>query len=423
VAIAYDEDGVANPHVALNEAKLALMLDAAGYRVGQWTWLLADGKGIDDLMASGLLPFPIPHPAITQERTRHPDPEDDPDQRYRDLSLLHSLSTQARRSPNLGAERHTLTDLAMALSAASEGELVPMCYAKLGEQASVSASTAERQLAKVGIRPKQREAGLLTGLIEVELRPGPERVDPATGATLPGRDTTYMRRIAPVRDILERIATAPPAAAGVRNGHGGKRLPCPNCGDTRIERTITDRCAGCGELLNQTVRVLSVAGEEQPPQDAARSSLWEDDDAFAGDPLIANAHGQQDAVPSQRSAERKSDSSPENVYRGSKLLPDPGSASCGPSPITADREGRRARARADLEARYGAPPPAQQDRTPAQATLNAAGHAQEDADFYRVTDELSAQLVDIALAHGRAPVPKPTAPRFGTAGDDRWTNA
>src|SRR5262249_191377 len=152
---------------------------------------------IDDLIAAGLLPFPIPHPAITRDRTRGDDPAEDPDKRYRDLWRLHSLSNAAHRSPNLGAERHTLTDLALTLSAAEDGELVPMCYAKLGDQSGVSASTAERQLAKVGIRPKQRDAGLLSGLVEVELRPGPERIDPETGDTLPGRDTTYMRRLAP----------------------------------------------------------------------------------------------------------------------------------------------------------------------------------------------------------------------------------
>jgi hypothetical protein len=127
VAIAYDADAEVNAQVAMHEAKLALALDAAGFRVAQWTWLPEDGKGIDDLIAGGLMPFAIPHPALNRDRQAPPDAADELHELV-EVRRLHALTTQARRSPNLGAERHLLTDLALTIAGAEEGAPVPMPY-------------------------------------------------------------------------------------------------------------------------------------------------------------------------------------------------------------------------------------------------------------------------------------------------------
>ena len=68
------------------------------------------------ICSPGLMPFPIPHPALK------PSDQADPQlaERVATAERLHSLTTQARRAPNLGAERHTLTDLALTLAAATK---------------------------------------------------------------------------------------------------------------------------------------------------------------------------------------------------------------------------------------------------------------------------------------------------------------
>ena len=399
VAIAYDKDAEVNVQVAMHEAKLALEVDGAGFRVAQWDWLLEDGKGIDDLIGSGILPFPIPHPALTRDRPRSDDPEQDSDLRFRDLSRLHSWVNAARRSPNLGAERHTLTDFALSLAGAPEGEPVPIPYPKLADQVGVSASTAERQLAKVGIRPSAGDAGILNGLIAVDVRPVPEKRNEITGQVTGGYDCLHVRRLAPVVAILERIATAPTPETGKRNNHGGKRTPCPRCGETTIERTTTDRCADCGALIKQTVRIITDdEATPPPPQDAA-------------DPQGTDAHEHEEAktagdTPPQHNADEEYDSPSETVTKGQQLAADPPTASCGAPPVDA-AEARRAAARADLERRYGPPPPAWQDLTPAQSVLTEADHANDEAKFHRATSALGDYLADVARATGRTSVPKP----------------
>jgi putative DNA primase/helicase len=60
VHLAYDADSAVNPHVAraLSAATQGLM--TAGFDAVIDTWPLADAKGIDDLLAGGTMPIPVP---------------------------------------------------------------------------------------------------------------------------------------------------------------------------------------------------------------------------------------------------------------------------------------------------------------------------------------------------------------------------
>lgn len=292
VIIAYDADADQNPHVAAAESKLASSCAEAGLRVAQWQWPIGDGKGIDDLLiTSNLLPFPVPHPALAPCPVAATSPADPPKE-LAEVRTLHALSTQAHRSPNLGAERHVLTHLALALAAAPEDEAVAMPYPKLADIAGVSASTVERSLGKVGIRPRDGEAGLLEGLIAVEIRTVPERLNTQTGEITGGYEAMHIRRKAPVNDLLARIAQAPVPESGPRNGHGGKR--CAKCGCTQITQTITERCAGCGEIIRQTTRTVDRGQETPPPQDAVES--FNAEPAACDEDVSEDTTSPQDAV-------------------------------------------------------------------------------------------------------------------------------
>lgn len=292
VAIAYDKDTkpITVALVVAAERKLAQLLAGARCRVAQWTWDTAEAKGIDDLLAAGGCPFPIPHPEFEAARTDAPIPVPavDVKDELAQLQKLLSLSNAARRSPNLGAERHTLTDFATMLSAQPEGEWVPVPYSKLGDQAGVNGRTAERQLAKAGIHPAEGEAGILEGLIDVAVREVPERVNKQTGQVTGGYKAVHVRRRAPLDAILHRIATAPAPKTGRRNNHGGKRTPCPRCGGTSVERTTTDRCAGCGELIGQTVRIID--NEHDPMGVTLTPALLRQDVAAATPSRQDDAH-------------------------------------------------------------------------------------------------------------------------------------
>lgn len=268
VLIGYDEDAESNEHVAAAEGRTAHMLTNAGYRVMQLTWPAAAGKGLDDILTSTppTIPVALAHPALSTPAAAAAAPSGDEVARELvTVKRLHSLSSAARRSPNLGSERHTLVDFATALSPQPEGEWVPMPYSKVGDQAGVDARTVERQLKKAGIRPAAGDAGILTGLVDVAVQEVPERVNPQTGEVSGGYKAMHVRRLAPVTEILERIATAPPSEAGKRNNHGGKRAICPKCGPIDVERTVTDRCTGCGEILKQTVRLVGDDDEDETP--------------------------------------------------------------------------------------------------------------------------------------------------------------
>jgi hypothetical protein len=321
VWIANDQEAKTNKHADAGEARLARTLADAGYRVKQLTWPAEAGKGLDDILTSTppTIPVAMPHPALEAETPVH-----DATPELAEVKRLHSLANAARRSPNLGTERHTLTDFATMLSNQREGEWVSAPYSKIGDQAGIDARTAERNLAKAGIRPKERDAGVLAGLIEVELREVPERVNETTGQVTGGYKAVHVRRLAPLPDLLHRIATAPAPAKGVRNNHGGKR-ECPKCGSTTIVRTITDRCE-CGELIKQTTQAIVDDEHYTPPRQ---------DDAH---PPAANGH----AVSSD---------STETVYRGDNLPPTPEEPrTLAERARQATREDRRRLAHASLTA-------------------------------------------------------------------------
>jgi hypothetical protein len=264
VIIGYDKDTKPETvdNVARAENKLARQLAAAGFTVMQAKWSSAAGKGVDDILTSTpiAIPWAESHPALDAPPMQSAEREE-----FARLRRLHSLTTQARHTKTLGPERHTLTDLAVNLSGAPEGEWVPMPYSKLAGQSGIPERSAQRHLEKAGIRPRERSAGLLDGLVEVEVREVPQRINPATGEIVGGYDAMHVRRRAPVDVLLERIITAPVPEAGMRNNHGGKREPCLKCGSVNIRRITTDICDDCGEPLKPpTVRIIRADEDDTP---------------------------------------------------------------------------------------------------------------------------------------------------------------
>jgi hypothetical protein len=142
VLIGYDADATTNEHVASAEARLAHGIAAAGYRVMQLDWPAEAGKGLDDILTSSPPTIPVAehHPALSALAETPETPPEDVVRELVAVKRLHSLSAAARRSPNLGHERHVLTDFATALAASPQGEWVPMPYAKVGDQAGVDAA-------------------------------------------------------------------------------------------------------------------------------------------------------------------------------------------------------------------------------------------------------------------------------------------
>jgi hypothetical protein len=346
VEIAYDQD--TNPitikNVTTAETRLARRLIDAGYRVAQWIWKAEEAKGIDELLMAGLRPYPIPHPALASRQAEvTPAMSPDASQALAESQHLHSLIKAAQRAPNLGTERYTLTEFATLLAHHPEGEWVSTPYAKIGDQAGFDARTAERQLNKAGIRPKEGDAGILTGLIEVEVREVPERINQQTGQVTGGYKAVHARRLASLPELLRRISRAPVPASGKRNNHGGPAdRGCPKCGSTKIRRTITDtkRCDGCGELVSQRTRTITSdsdgdGGDEPPPRHDDAHPL--DDDA----------------------ASVSSGDSTVTVYRGDKLTPTPSAADGGIRRRARDLIGERRRdAYESLVALHERTPPA-----------------------------------------------------------------
>lgn len=417
VWMAYDADRETNPHVAAAESKTVRDLQAAGFAVKQLLWPAEYGKGLDDALQNGVIPVAIPHPALSTPR------QDTASENTEDLAELrrrHALTQAAHRSPNLGAERHTLVDFATMLATHPEDEWVPMPYARIGEQANIDARTAERHLKAAGIRATAAEAGVLAGLVEVKLDEVPERVNERTGQIVGGYKAMYVRRLAPVPELLQRIATAPPSAKGKRNGHGGRREPCWKCGATDIERTITDRCAGCGELINQTVRIIT--GDEETPHVKMTPTPLEAESApdicssavtvYRGDNLPPTPPRQDDARLDRLERARlhligvqarcaNAEVPPVEAQQVMDLVAEPVWIDSAPDPIEPDMS---------CDDDYGIDAPLLYE---AQEVLTVADHGDE-----RARQDVGAQLERMALSRGRQPVPKSKSSSFNPP--DPW---
>ncbi len=245
-AIALDSDTVTNPAVARAEADLIERVAAAGLAPSRVMWPSAF-KGLDDALLAGVTPMvkdcgPTTESCgdvVAELRTQLAAER----RRYADLQALHSAAMAAHRAPHLGPERTVGTTIVVDLAATvPPGEWRPMPHKRIAEDAGIGERAVARSLEKLG--------PVLDGHVEFETRWIPEVLDPQTGKVSGGHRQTFARLTTEPLAALRTIATATPAS-GHKNGHGGRRVICPDCGDVGVVRTWSDSCAGCGQVLDQ----------------------------------------------------------------------------------------------------------------------------------------------------------------------------
>jgi hypothetical protein len=266
VAIAYDKDTKPQTieNVAAAETRLAHLLIDAGHPVAQWTWGAEEAKGIDDLLAAGLWPFPIPHPALTQPRGgTAPATSAGHDDR---AAAMNRAQTRIRRNTRLPARPMAAAVVGLIAQAATAsdpagGYRVPAGFALA--PVSTLAFEAGTKTNNAGIHLKKLdEAGLISRhTIPDTLRPG--SIDPETGESLatPRRITRHFiavkghehEPITPAvwSELVDRMATYDTAAPERR---GGRRIPrCPDHPHAPVGRHWTARCGECDRELDRGV--------------------------------------------------------------------------------------------------------------------------------------------------------------------------
>ena len=263
VTLAYDADGEHNHNVATAEMKLGRQLVVAGYRVARWIWSLEDGKGIDDLLAAGLLPFPIVHPAhlapgsgdkaageasvgrrLTQLQSQHD-------------ALLIANQARARIQRNTRLPARPMASVVVGVftqattasnPAGPFADQVPSGFVlapvrELSLDAGTIPNNGGRQLAKL------QSAGLVVRRTIEETAP-PCSVDPETGEILktPRRIVRHFIAIpghedepvtpAAVRELVDRMAAYD---SGAPERRGGKRIPrCKDHPHAEVIREFVD---------------------------------------------------------------------------------------------------------------------------------------------------------------------------------------
>jgi|GEM_PF-1637026 len=163
---------------------------------------------------------------------------------------LQSVTMAALRSRNLGNEKHlavaTAFDLAAKLGGIdTEPEpdaafAVPL--ARLGDQIGASEHTVSAGLKKLD----------RLNLFDRQVRWVPERVNPETGELTGGHKGTFLTpKVSPL-EMLRVIASAPPdPITGKKNGHGGRRVACPDHPNAGTVKRWKLHCRDCDRLLEQ----------------------------------------------------------------------------------------------------------------------------------------------------------------------------
>jgi len=239
-----DMDGNSNPAVAAHEGRLVEVLVSLGYVVRRATWP-EQFKGIDDCLVAGVMPMLEARPLIAPCAEALAEKDQviaDLKQRLVDLSELHTAYVAANHAPHLGQERSTAAALVVDLSTVPVGEWKAMPHKRIAEQAGISERAVPRQLKTV--KP------VIADVVEIKTEWIPRRADPESGAVTGGKNMTFARLKTDRVTALRTIASGMPEK-GHKNGHGGKRLPCPECGDVGVVRKWTDYCAGCGQSLDE----------------------------------------------------------------------------------------------------------------------------------------------------------------------------
>lgn len=381
--IAYDADAASNPTVAFHEGKLIADVTEAGYVASRLTWPVAY-KGLDDALGAGALPIVVPTAsaapcaeALAEKDRRIADLE----RQLAELSDFHVAYVAANRSPHMGQERSTAAAMIVDLSTVPVGEWKPMPHKRIAEQAGISERAVPRQL--------KTAKPVIADVVEIKTEWVPETVDAETGEVRGGHKMTYARLKTDRVTALRTIATGIPEK-GHKNNHGGKRLPCPDCGDVGRVRSWTDRCAGCGMVLEtgetrirpgdcQDVRVSLDTATEPSPTSGDRQVVM-----FTNGPLSETVLSSHDLASSHNDEPDWLADAPEPWFDES------------PADSVAD-------------AWLNAKPLPRTDLTAARSSLAAADHAPDGHAFRKARSDLAADLAPVAQSRGRVPVPKPSA--------------
>jgi hypothetical protein len=355
VTLAFDADGEHNHNVATADMKLGCQLVATGYRVARWTWSLEDGKGIDDLLAAGLLPFPIVHPAhLSPGSGGKTAGEASDERRLTQLQAQHDavlISNQARariqRNTRLPARPMASVVAGVFAQAATASkpagpfaDRVPRGFVlapvrELSLDAGTKPNNGGRQLAKL-------ESARLVARYTVEEAAPPGSADPETGEILktprrivrhfiaiPGHEDEPVTPTA-VRELVDRMATYD---SGVPERRGGKRTPrCKDHPHAEVIREFVDVCSVCRTVLNDGEYPLPPMLLEPVP--AVEQSLLD-----------------RDETQTKEQGERSLDTN--NDPPGNRPIAHKVDATVLPSPIEQSLLDRRAAAVVDLLQRYG----------------------------------------------------------------------
>lgn len=481
----YDEDPTPNAHVIRAEARLAHDIDAAGFSALQATWPKEAGKGIDDIIGANPPTIPIarPHPALAAARPSEPDPE--LGERLTRLQTERNAAIDAnqfrariQRNRKLPARPMAVTVVNYLTQAATASQpagrftgkvpagfmLAPVKEAAF--DAGTTSSNAGKQLDDL------EKAGLLSRLTLPENLPA-GTINPQTGKpsatplrishhfiAIPGREHEPITLPA-VRALGDRMAAYD---SGKRDARGGKRIPrCKHHPDAPVIREFIDVCSVCRAVVNDGAHELPAALLE--PATAVEQTLMDRDDDEAPPASDANdaeengalgyvPHTSRDDATVEMAVEQtlldRDDASTPDPHDGARdrnMAPlgirttaneDRATADIAveqtlldrPAPdvilIDHEREARRARAAADLAARYPrlAPEHEAGDHAPelleAQAVIDFASRATDPLAGKRAREDLGEQLARIATERGRSPVPKPGRPLMAEADLDPW---
>jgi hypothetical protein len=275
VTIAYDADAATNPQVAHHETRLAHLLIDAGYRVDRWEWRIEDGKGIDDLLVAGRLPFAASHPALRQPR-RIAETTPPPLDEHRQAVAMNKARARIQRNVKLPARPMAAAVLGVFAQAATAvnpagGFRVPAGFtlapvSTLAYDAGTGTTNAGGQLKKLD------EAGLISRHTVPDTLP-PGTPDPETGELLktPRRIERHFIAIkghehepitpAVWAELVERMARYDSALPERR---GGLRIPrCPEHPHAKVARHWTANCGECNKQLYPAPG--SEAVDEIPP--------------------------------------------------------------------------------------------------------------------------------------------------------------
>jgi len=246
-----DMDTFTNPAVAAHEARLTDDLIARGYVVRRAIWD-EQYKGIDDALAAGVLPVLEPRPLMVPNEEKEQEIAN-LKQQLSELREFHSAYVAANRAPHLGQERSTAAAMIVDLSTVPVGEWKAMPHKRIAEQAGISERAVPRQIKTV--QP------VINEVVELKKEWVPETVDRETGEIRGGHHMTFARLKTDRIAALRVIATGVPEK-GHKNNHGGKRVPCPVCGDVGRKRRWVDHCAKC-DLILETGETLIKPGDCQ----------------------------------------------------------------------------------------------------------------------------------------------------------------